>query len=299
MKPWYARTRKKLSRLSLIALTGFFRLLGHILPYRVAVGAGGLLGTVAYVLIPRDRKRAIANLLQVFPERGSLWARRTARKTFIHLGKALMETVAMTRTRLASVVAVRGLENLQAALALGKGVVYFTGHIGNWELMAAKIGLRYPVSVVAAPLEPAALNDMIVDIRAAMGVQTIVRSMPGAARDLIRVFRQNRVLGILIDQDTDVEGTFVDFLGRPAWTPTAAAQMAAKFGAAAVFGFTHRERTGRHTVTIVGPLTLVKTGNDDEDIRANTASFTKMIEEAVLMHPEQWVWMHRRWRTQP
>jgi KDO2-lipid IV(A) lauroyltransferase len=274
-------------------------LLGHILPYRIAVGAGGILGAAAFLLIPRDRKRAIDNLLRAFPERGLAWARKTARKTFVHLGKALMETVAMTRRRLQSAVTVQGEENLKAALDRGRGVVYFTGHIGNWELMAARIGSRYPVSVVAAPLEPAALNEMIVGIRAAMDVQTIVRDRPGAARDLIRVFRQNRVLGILIDQDTDVEGAFVDFLGRPAWTPTAAAQMAVKFGAAVVFGYTHRERTGRHTVTIVGPLTLVETGNVEEDIRTNTALFTKMIEEAILMHPEQWVWMHRRWRRQP
>ena len=132
-----------------------------------------------------------------------------------------------------------------------------------------------------------------------MGVRTILRSRAGAAKELIRVFRENRILGILIDQDTDVEGAFVDFMGKPAWTPTAAAQMAIKFGAPVVFGYVQRGSDNRHTVTIEGPLELTRTGNDKEDIRTNTAMFTKMIENAILQNPEQWVWMHRRWRRQP
>jgi KDO2-lipid IV(A) lauroyltransferase len=140
---------------------------------------------------------------------------------------------------------------------------------------------------------------MIVRLRAGMGVRTILRGRPGASRELIRVFKENRILGILIDQDTDVDSTFVDFMGQPARTPTAAAAMAIKFGAPVVFGYIERGGDDRHTIRIEGPLELVRTGNDEQDIVANTAMMSKKIEACIMKNPEQWVWMHRRWRRRP
>jgi KDO2-lipid IV(A) lauroyltransferase len=132
-----------------------------------------------------------------------------------------------------------------------------------------------------------------------MGVRTILRGKPGASRELIRIFKENRILGILIDQDTDVESTFVKFMGRPAWTPTAAASMAIKFGAPVIFGYIQRGSDNRHTVTIEGPLDLIRTGDEEKDVVANTAMLTNKIEDCIMRNPEQWVWMHRRWRRQP
>ncbi len=286
-------------RISLVILSKSFWLLARILPYRVAVVFGAVLGSIAYYLIPRDRKRAISHLRLAFPDRDAAWLARTTRRVFIHLGRALLEVLAISKRRLETTVSVSGMEILASAVGQGKGVVYVTGHIGNWELMAAKIAQVYRVSVVAAPIKPEPVNDMIVGLRAVMGVRTILRDRPGAAKELIRVFRENRILGILIDQDTDVEGAFVDFLGRPAWTPTAAASMAIKFGAPIIFGYIERDGMFRHRITIQGPLELIRTGNAERDIVENTALLTKKIEEAVLRHPEQWVWMHRRWRRQP
>lgn len=299
MSSWTTRARKGLSRRFIVLFTRVISFCARMFPYRLAVASGGLLGFFAYYLLTRERTRAITHLSSVFPERGASWARQVAHRTFSHLGKAMLETLTIDARRLSSVVTLRGFENLQAAMDQGKGVVYMTGHVGNWELMADAVARHFPVSVVAAPLEPEAVNDMIVGLRARMGVKTIVRNRPGAARELIRVFRENRILGILIDQDTDVEGVFVEFMGKPAWTPTAAAQMAIKFGAPVVFGYARRERDNSHTVVLEGPLKLFRTGNDEEDIRTNTAMFTKMIENAILQNPEQWVWMHRRWRRQP
>ena len=293
------KVRKRLSRLTLVILTGLIRMFAVVVPYRLAVSFGGALGLVAYYFIPRDKKRAIDHLSQCFPERSHRWIAETARRVFIHLGRALLEVLSIRKDKLNAIVAIEGVENLKTALAQGRGVVFFTGHIGNWELMAARVAQQYPVSVVAAPIDPEPLNDMILGLRSAMGVRTILRDRPGAAKELIRVFRENRILGILIDQDTDVDGAFVDFFGRPAWTPTAAASMAIKFKAPVIFGHVHRNGTLRHRITIEGPLDLVRTGDDDRDIIENTALFTKKIEEAILRYPEQWVWMHRRWRRQP
>lgn len=299
MKARSSRARKRFNRIALIILTRMFKLTAAVLPYRFSVAAGGVIGSIVYYALPRERNRTIEHLSRGFPEHDPQWVKSTARRAFIHLGKCLMEEMAINPRRLQRVVSFHGRERLREAIDQGKGVVYVTGHIGNWEIMGAAVAAEHSLSVVAAPIEPEPLNDMIVGLRASMGVRTILRSRPGAAKELIRVFRENRILGILIDQDTDVEGAFVNFMGIPAWTPTAAAQMAIKFGAPVVFGYIQRQDNGHHIITVEGPLELHRTGNDDEDIRTNTAMFTSRIEEVIRRNPEQWVWMHRRWRRQP
>ena len=293
------KTRKWLRRLSLKWIARLIRFCARLLPYRLGVWSGGMLGVIAFYALPRERKRALQHLNLVFHEKGDAWVRRTARRCFMHLGKALLEVMLMDTRRLARIVDFQGEEKLQNAIDQGKGVVFVTGHIGNWELLAGAVALRYSASVVAAPIEPEEVNDMILGLRAGLGVRTILRGKPGASRELIRVFKENRMLGILIDQDTDVESVFVDFMGMPAWTPTAAASMALKFGAPMLFGFIRRGENNRHTITVEGPLELMRTGDDEKDIIANTAMLTKKIESSVLENPEQWVWMHRRWRRQP
>ncbi len=299
MNGWVRRTKKGVTRISLIWITRFIRLFSLIVPYWLGVRAGGVLGFVAYYLLPRERTRAIAHLTQVFSEKGPSWIQQTARRCFIHLGKGMLEIMLMTPRRLEQVIELRGEDNLRAAIGIGKGVIYVTGHIGNWELMGHAVASRYNLSVIAAPIEPEQVNNMIVELRAGMGVKTILRGRPGASRELVRVFKENRIIGILIDQDTDVESAFVDFMGRPAWTPTAAASMAIKFDAPVIFGYVQRGGDNRHTMTVEGPLELVRTGDREKDIIANTAMLTKMIENAIRKNPEQWVWMHRRWRRQP
>lgn len=300
MSEWALKTRKWSDRVALIWVTRFIKLFSLIVPYRLGVWSGGVFGFLAYYLLPREKKRAITHLISVFGEKDGTWIRRMARRCFIHLGKSALEVMLLSPRRLSELVDIEGEENLQAALNQGRGVVFVTGHMGNWEVMAAAVAARgYSVSVIAAPIVPEQVNDMILGLRAGMQVRTIVRGRPGASRELIRVFKENRLLGILIDQDTDVEGAFVDFMGTPAWTPTAAASMAVKFGAPVIFGHTRRGRHNRHTVTIEGPIELIRTGVVEKDVVANTALFTKKIEDCIRSNPEQWVWMHRRWRKQP
>ncbi len=291
--------RKTLGRISLLWSVRSVRLISRLLPYGFGIRAGAALGFLCYYFLPRERKRTLAHLTSVFADRGSAWIRRTARGSFMHLGKSLLEIMLMTPERLDTIADFPGQDNLRTALAAGKGVVYVTGHIGNWELCGGVIARRFPLSVVAAPIEPAPLNEMLVRLREQTGMKIILRGKPGASRQLIRIFKENRILGLLIDQDTDVEGAFVDFMGRPAWTPTAAASMALKFGAPVVFGYTRRGKDNRHTVIVEGPLKLVRTGDLEQDIVANTALFNRKIEDCIMREPEQWVWMHRRWRRQP
>jgi len=291
--------RKKLDRIFLTWSLRFLRCLAAATPYRLGIWCGAGLGLAAYYLLPRERSRTYVHLSFVYGDDNPARVRRIARACFVHLGRSLFEVLLVNPRRLRRMVTIQGGESLRSALSAGKGVVVVTGHIGNWELLAHAVADQYPVSVVAAPLEPPAVNDMIVRLRGGMGVKTILRGRPGASRELIRVFKENRILGILIDQDTDVESAFVDFMGKPARTPTAAASMAIKFGAPVLFGYIHRGRDGRHTIRFDGPLELVRTGDDEKDIVSNTAMLTKRIEDCIRGNPEQWVWMHRRWRRQP
>jgi Kdo2-lipid IVA lauroyltransferase/acyltransferase len=293
------RARKAVTRISLIGITRLIKIFSLIVPYHLGVRAGGVLGFAAYYLLHRERTRALSHLTQVFPIQSRSWIHHTARHCFIHLGKCMLEVMLITPRRLEQVIEFRGEENLRDAISIGRGVIYVTGHIGNWELMGHAVAARYNLSVIATPIEPERVNDMIVGLRAGMGVRTILRGRPGASRELVRVFKENRIMGILIDQDTDVESTFVDFMGRPAWTPTAAVSMALKFGAAVVFGSVERRSDNRHVITVEGPLELVQSGHREQDIIANTAMLTMKMEDAIRKNPEQWVWMHRRWRRQP
>lgn len=299
MKSWAVKVQKRINRISVLWTVRLVLAVTRLMPYGAAVRLGGVLGLLGYYLLPRERKRTEEHLALAFTGRPRTWIESTARECFVHLGKSMVETMLISKERLPKVTRIEGLENLQKAYAQGKGVIYVTGHIGNWEISGGVVASYFPLSVVAAPLQPEALNDIIVGLRNRIGIRIILRGRPGASRELIRVFKENRVLGLLIDQDTDVEGAFVNFMGRPAWTPTAAASMAIRFKAPVVFGFARRNRDNSHTVTIEGPLDLIRSGNDEQDIIVNTALFTRTIEERIMQDPGQWVWMHRRWRKQP
>jgi KDO2-lipid IV(A) lauroyltransferase len=299
MKRSLLTLRKSFSRIALLWSIRLILLISRLLPYGFGVRAGAVLGFLGYYILPRERNRALTHLTSVFRDRDDAWIRRTARGSFMHLGKSMLEIMLMTPERLTAIADFPGEANLRAALAAGRGVVYVTGHIGNWELCGGVVAQHFPLSVVAAPIKPEPLNAMLVRLREKTGMTIILRGKPGASRQLIRIFKENRILGILIDQDTDVEGAFVDFMGRPAWTPTAAAAMALKFNAPVVFGYTRRGKDNRHTVIVEGPLELIRTGNMEQDIITNTALFNRKIEECIMREPKQWVWMHRRWRKQP
>jgi hypothetical protein len=179
----------------------------------------------------------------------------------VNLGRSAFEVLMLSRRShppIERLCAVEGEERLKAALAAGRGVIFLTGHFGNWELMAALVTRRgYPSSVVATPVYDQRLDRLLVDARARHGVHTISRGSPSAARHLLSGLRRNAILGMLIDQDTDVDGVFVPFFGRPAYTPSGPAALALKTGAAVIFGFILREGALRHRLILQGPIELI------------------------------------------
>ncbi len=221
----------------------------------------------------------------------------------INLGRSGLEMLMLSRrrgTRIERWCTIDDEARLREALSGGRGVVFVTAHTGNWEMLAALVARRgYPATVVATPVYDRRLDDLLIAARAAQGVETISRGSASAARQLLSALRRNAFLGMLIDQDTDVDGVFVPFFGRAAYTPTGAAALALRTGAAVVCGFLVREGSIRHRMVVQGPITLIRTGDHERDITENTALFTGLIERHIRTFPDQWVWFHRRWKRRP
>jgi len=277
------------------------------LPLGPALALGGLGGRLAWRLSPRSRRLALAHLAVAFPglpeeERG-----RIARECFEHLGRSAMEVTAVRAVdaRLDAYVSFAGDGErlLHQALSRGRGMVFVTGHLGNWELMARRVGRSgIPNVVVAKAGADRGLNALAERFRASGGVTTLWREDPGAGRAIIRTFREGKALGLLIDQDTKVQGVFVPFFGWPAFTPRAAADLALRFRAPVVVATTRRRgpRPGDGHLVEVTEVSCNPDAPDREaEVVRLTAACTHILEEAIRRSPAEWVWMHQRWKTRP
>ena len=265
--------------------------------WAAAQRAGARLGALGWRLSRRDRARAVEHVGIAFPELGPEARLALARASFVHLGTTLGEVLHLMRRDAEDVarhVRVEGWEHVERARAARRPVLIVTGHCGNWELLAATInGRGLGMAVVARQLDAPQLDKLLVGLRARFGTPTIARGAPGAARALLRAVREGGALGMLIDQDTKVEGVWVPFLGRPAFTPVGAAELALRFRCAVIPTFIERLADGSHRATFGAELPL------PDDPTAATAAMTATIEAQIRRVPEQWVWIHRRWRRQP
>jgi KDO2-lipid IV(A) lauroyltransferase len=271
------------------------------LPRRVALALGAAAGWLAWFVAPRHRRAALEHLAIAFPDRDPGWRARIGRSSFANLGRSALELVAMERLDLAHAVQFDpgSLETMTAAHAEGRGVVAISCHLDNWELLARRVAAAgLPVATVAREAQDPRLTALLEKSRASTGIVNLWRDHPGVARGFIRHLRQGGVVAALIDQDTDVAGHFVSFFGREAFTPRAPADFAVRTGAAVVFGRIRREAPGVHRIRI-SRLVVPSSGDRDADSLALTAAATAAIEEDVRTWPDQWVWMHARWRTRP
>jgi len=258
---------------------------------------GSRLGGLAWHLSRRDRHRSLAHLAIAFPELAEPERRRIARESFRHLSIHLVELLhcqGRSTSKILGHIEVQGRETVEAVREADRPLLVLTGHCGNWELLGPVFqSLGIPLAaVVRAPDEPR-LHDRLQALRRGFGTQTIDRGSPGAARQLLKALREGRALMMLIDQDTRVEGVWVPFFGRLAYTPVGAAKLALKQEAAVIPAFMERREDGSHLARFLPALDL------PPDPTAATAAMTAAIEDQVRRRPEQWVWMHRRWRHRP
>lgn len=289
-----------------LALRAAAALLG-LLPLRAALAVGALVGWVAWCLAGGTRRLALEHLALAFPERSEAERRAIARASLIHLGQVALETIALRRYRdrleVYVSIAPGGEELVRRAMARGKGLVFVASHIGNWELLAQRLSrVAQPNAVVAKRNADPWLNGAIERLRAEGGLETLWREDPSTGRKLLRLFKRGGGLGILIDQDTKVQGVFVPFFGQLAYTPRAAAELALRFGAAALVVTSHRRgpRPGDgHELEVTELAYDPAPGDPEAEVVRLTAAAVALHESAIRRHPAEWVWMHRRWKTRP
>ena len=265
-------------------------------------GAGQQLGALLWWVAPRERRRALQHLRCAFPDAGEAWQREVARACARHLGCLAGEAVWLAGVAPEQLLAhstFRGVEHLEQCLRTGQGAVLVTAHCGNWEWLNLALAARgTPLTIAVRALEDPRFDSIVCSIRERFGSRSIARG-EGAGRALLAALRKGAVIGLLIDQDIDAPGCFVEFFGRPAWTPTGAAALARHLKRPIVVAFAARRSDGTMVLAFDEPIHPVLSGDREADARALTARLTARIEQQIRSYPEQWVWMHRRWRRQP
>lgn len=253
--------------------------------------------------MPKLRKTAEVNLRLAFPEWTEEQRRGVLKKMARNLGWMAAEFArfpSYTRENIESVVVLDGHENFLAGQNHGKGVVYLTGHIGAWELSSFAHALYgFPLHYMARPLDNKPLDEMVNHYRGLSGNKPIFKNE--SARLMLRVLKDSGTVGILADQNTmPDEGVFVNFFGTPACTTTGIARVALHTDAAVVPGYAFwDENVGKYRLRFEPPMELVRTGDTEKDVVENTQRFAKVIEGIIRKYPEQWVWIHARWKNRP
>lgn len=275
----------------------------RILPRRVALALGKGLGASARLLLPHLRRHAQANLQLAFPALDEHARRQIERGTFRNLGRALGEVTQfpkLNRANIESVVVYEGLENYQQAVAQGRGVILLTGHIGAWELSVYAHSIYgYPMSFLARRVDNPLVERLAETNRARFGNLSIDKK--GNLREVLKTLKAGGVVGILADLNSArEEGVFVDFFGLPACTTAGVATLALRTGAVVLPGYILWDDEKKiHRLCFEPLVETINTGNQKDDIVTNTARYTKRLESVIRRHPEQWLWIHRRWRTRP
>jgi Kdo2-lipid IVA lauroyltransferase/acyltransferase len=272
------------------------------LPRRSALALGRLLGRALAAVDRRHVAIAVDNLRHAFPDWSEKRLQATARGVYAHFGCVLLDILwaeGRSREEVLAGVEVVGREHLDAAMAAGRGVVLCTAHIGNWELHGLVHGWTVgPISVVARPLDNPALDARLCAFRTATGNAVIYKRK--AIPQVMKTLREGRVVAIVLDQNVQAQdGIFVEFFGRPAATTTVAAALALKTGCALVPSHLELLPDGRYRAVYDPPVARTPTGDRDADIAWITQELARRTETWVRAAPEQWLWIHRRWKTRP
>jgi len=274
-----------------------------LMPAPVARAAGITLGQMVYLLHGRLRRVGQRNLELAFPTMPAAQRSRILRGVFTSLGRQLGVFCHFPRynsRNIGRLVIYDGFENFERAHALGKGVLFLTAHFGGWEISSFMHALHgHPLHILVRPLDNPYLDRLVTRYRTLSGNRTIPKQ--DFARGMLAALRAGETVGILMDQNmTPEQGVFVEFFGIPACTSTLLARMALRTGAAVVPGFCLWDSALRkYRLRFEPALETIRTGNEEADIITNTAVYTKVIEDYARRYPDQWLWVHRRWKTRP
>ncbi len=266
-------------------------------PRPVAEKLGGLYANVLDAVVPRLRRTAERNLSFAYPERDAAWRSATIDQVYRSIGMLLVAFARFPSIHATNVhewIYYEGFEHYERAKQRGKGVLFATAHLGNWELSAfAHALLTEPMNVVVRPLDNPLIDDLV-EARRALSGNTLL-SKRDFARSIMHALRANEPVGILVDQNASPDnGAFVPFFGKPACANLTFARLAARSGAAVIPGFAVWNQAARRYVLRFYPE-VEMTGDAAED----TARIQAAVELAVRENPGTWLWIHRRWKTRP
>src|ERR1700682_5471705 len=275
----------------------------EVLPRQIARPLAASAAHTLFLLSPKLRKTADFNLRLAFPDWTETQRADLMRKMTRNLGWMAAEFARVpkySKQNIEDVVILDGHENFLQGHQQGKGVLYLTGHIGAWELSSFAHALYgYPLHYMARPLDNKRLDALVNQYRCSSGNRPIFKNE--SARVMLKILKDSGAIGILADQNTmPEEGVFVDFFGKSACTTTGIARVALHTDAAVVPGYAYwDDAIGKYRLRFDTAVEFVCTGDSERDVFVNTQRFAKVIEEIIRKHPEQWVWVHARWKTRP
>ncbi len=285
-----------------MAARAILKFLG-ILPRPAARAFAAMVARMLLWFFPRLRRTAMMNLRLAFPDWTDRKRREVIRRMTRNLGWMAAEFAhfpELSRENIEKLVVLEGFENFDAARQRGKGVIFLTGHMSAWELAPfAQALYGHPLSFLARPIDNDRVNRLIDSYRCLSGNRPIEKN--NSARAILRALHDGGTVGVLADQNTSVEeGVFADFFGIPAATTTGLVRMARHTGAAVVPGFLFWDDAMRkYRLRFEPAVAMRRTEDEAGDIRENTARCNKVIENYVRAHPEQWLWVHKRWKNRP
>jgi KDO2-lipid IV(A) lauroyltransferase len=278
-----------------------------LLPLRIGLAVSTLGGRAAWFLAARTRRRILEHLAIAFPSLSPAERAGIGQRSLVHLAWLAAEMVAVRSyaARLEEYVSfLPGAEaRLKGIMAEGRGLIMVSGHIGHWELLARRVvRAGVPSATIAKAASDPKLGALIARFREEGQFEVLLRDDPSTGRAIIRCIRQGKLLGLLIDQDTEVQGVFVPFFGRAAWTPRAAGDLALRLGAPVAVIWSRRRGPlpgdGHELSVVQVPYDAEAADREAESVRV-IAACTAILESAIRDRPEEWVWMHERWRRRP
>ncbi|MGB9334643.1 MAG: lysophospholipid acyltransferase family protein [Candidatus Acidiferrales bacterium] len=274
-----------------------------LLPRPLARAVGVALVRIAYVFRPSLRRAADLNLRLAFPDWTEVQRIETVKKMLRNIGWMagdFSQFPKFTREKIERIIALDGHENYIDAMKRGKGVLILTGHMGPWELSSfAHAVYGYSCYFLARPIQNRRVDALVNQYRCLSGCQVIDKN--DSARAVLRILHGGGAIGILADQNTSLEeGVFVPFFGVPASSTAGLARIALRTDAAVVPGYAFWDESAKkYRLRFEHAVELIRTSDESADVRSNTAKFMKVIEDFVRAHPDQWIWVHKRWKTRP
>lgn len=275
----------------------------QLFPRKHVLRVSSFLGRIAFRLIRKEREKTIKNITLIYGKEKTyeeicLMAKEVFINQALNFSDYIYTLKYTTFQQFAPIIEIVGEDHLKNAYKEGKGVICMMSHTGSWEFSAILPSLLgYETSALSRPLPNPRIDKLIVEARQKRGMKNIGRGK--AYPRLIEALKKGECLIIMIDQDTQAPGVFVDFLGRKAFTPVGAARLAFDSGSPVVPIYINRLSDNRHRLTISPPIPLINTGDREYDLQENTKLYTYSVENFVKEYPSQWVWMHERWKTTP